>query len=148
MPEGKIDIDPSIEVASLEIGDPLIDEEHRRLFRLMHKLMQSSSSSGEEEEFSDLLSQLGLMIFNHFNDEEDIIKSLPMPQGDVDAHIQAHKSIIERYAMLSLEMMQGTPIDRGEALSMVQDWVLNHLHAHDLKLRPFIAASKGRTSPY
>ena len=142
MPEDKADIDPSIDFTPLEIGDPLIDEEHRRLFRLMHKLRQFSSSADKEEAFGDLLSQLGLMIFNHFHNEEIIIKSLPLPPSDIEAHIQAHKSIIERYAMLSLELMQGKPIDRGEALLMVQDWVLNHLHAHDLKLRPFIKARK------
>ena len=137
----------SVDLTDLEIGEPLIDEEHRRLFAMFEKLRKSAASNDDGDQFSDLLSQLGQLIFTHFHDEEILIRSLSMPESDTAPHFRAHQTIIERYATLSLELMEGKAITQQEMLSMVQDWVLKHLYAHDLKLRPFLAQRKHAHAP-
>lgn len=138
---------PSIDLSDLEIGELLIDEQHRRLFSLFDKLRKSAASHSDTDQFNDLLSQLGQLIFTHFHDEEILIRSLSMPESDTAPHFRAHQTIIERYATLSLELMEGKAITQQEMLSMVQDWVLKHLYAHDLKLRPFLAQRKQVHAP-
>ena len=128
---------------ALRIGNAIIDDEHAALFRSLEKLLAIARSQPIEasEEFSEVFSQIGRQLSQHFCHEEAMFKSSGMPEEDVADHVRAHSQIMEQFSKLNFDLMQGTKIENAGFALMVQQWIVNHLVHYDLKLRPFIADS-------
>lgn len=124
--------------ASLLIGVPAIDSEHRKLFDRLDRLIADPKAPPESEAFSSVLSELGMMLLEHFRLEETQFQALGMPQDLVRDHLQAHTEIIDQYTQLNLDLMHGKSVDRTEALRMIQGWVLGHVAHHDLLIKDYL----------
>ena len=124
--------------ASLLIGVPAIESEYRQLFDRLDRLIADPTAPPDSEAFSALLSELGMMLLEHFRQEETQFQALGMPQDLVRGHIQAHTEIIDQYAQLNLDLMHGKSVDRTEALRMIQGWVLGHVAHHDLLITDYL----------
>lgn len=125
-------------LVSLEIGDRLIDREHEWLLRCLQHLLDTPESLHGRDEFFDSLGQLGTELSRHFAHEEALMKSLKMPADLVAEHVKAHLVIIEQYAELNLDLMFGRQHAKNTLVRMVGAWILDHILAYDLKIKPFI----------
>ena len=137
MERNRRDTDNDHARSSLEIGDSMIDEEHEALFRLLHQVRDAGRAGGNPGEFSDCLNALGKALMDHFEHEERLLKTLEMPESELQRHLRAHREIVHQYAELSLAMMHDDGIDREDVLTMIQDWILYHLIQFDMKIRPY-----------
>jgi hemerythrin len=122
----------------LKIGDPRTDYEHELLLLRLQQLREASESPGGREEFFDRFSQLGGQLSHHFANEEALMKSIGMPEDLVAQHIHAHQHIILQYTELNLDLMNRKQVDQCILINMIHEWILDHIVAYDLKIRPFL----------
>ena len=132
----RLSIDPS-----LCVGIPSIDQEHYDLVRQLDRLINSPDVYPGTERFSEILSQLGTQLKAHFINEENLIRSIAMPEAEVARHIQAHSHILEQYNRLNRTLMQGDRADRSEVVRMIKSWITDHIVHHDLKIRAYDPAT-------
>ena len=132
-PSENLSIDPS-----LSVGIPSIDQEHHELVRQLHRVMSNPDVYPGTEGFSEVLSQLGAQFKRHFMHEENLIRSLAMPEADVASHIRAHGHILEQYSQLNLDLMLGNRTDRSEVVKFLKSWITDHIVHHDLKIRAYV----------
>ena len=128
-------------LTTLKIGDPRTDREHELLLLRLQQLREASAAQNGRDEFYDRLSQLGGVISRHFANEEALMKSLGMPEPLIAEHIRAHQHIILQYTELNLDLMDGKRVDQSVLINTIQEWILDHIMAYDLKIRPFLSRS-------
>lgn len=130
--------------SSLVIGVPFIDREHQRLFFTLNKLIQFSSCQENDLNFFDHFSQLGLMIYSHFEHENIFMDSLDIPLHLAQSHRKEHNEIIEQYVKLNLDLMNGSVPEKIQITEMARDWIIGHLLRQDLLLCSFIPLKTNR----
>ncbi len=130
-------------LASLKIGDAVIDGDHERLFgelyRLRQQMLEGEAGSGGRSGFQATLGAIGGAMMAHFEHEERFLATLGMPASEVQSHLGAHREIVRQYAELNLRLLQDPSLDSEAVLTMVQEWIFYHLIRHDLKMRPYVA---------
>ena len=124
---------------TLWIGDPLIDSEHRALLRALGEITIASDTPEGRRDFYDVLSQFGGALSSHFEHEEALMRSIAMPDAAYAAHVQAHETIVEQYAVLNIDLMQGRQAPRNSVRQLVRQWILDHIIHHDLAIRDYLA---------
>ena len=136
-----LNIDPS-----LSVGVPAIDQEHHDLIGQLDHLMSNPDIYPGTESFSEVLNLLGGKFQKHFVHEENLSKSLGMPEADIASNIEAHSHILQEYNRLGLDLMQGKRADRSEVLRMIRGWITDHIVQHDLKIRAYVPATDRQDS--
>lgn len=99
------------------------------------------------EAFTELLSRLGRQINAHFDSEEKILRTCGMPADVVLEHFRAHTEILDEYARLNFDMMQGDELSREAALALIRNWIVEHVLSHDVKIVDFLPASASDRFP-
>jgi hemerythrin-like metal-binding protein len=127
---------------SLLVGVPSIDKEHDVLVGQLEKLVGNPDTDTDAEIFSETLSQLGSQLNEHFTHEEQIFKSLGMPESLVFSHVQAHTKILDQYANLLFDLTKGKVRNRAEVLLMIKEWIVGHVVCHDLVIKKYLPASR------
>lgn len=122
----------------LHLGIPAIDEEHRRLFSLLHQLVVDPVRETTSEHFSEIITRINSELANHFRSEETYLKSCGMPEAAVSAHIEAHTQILHQLTDIHLSMTLGLPPDYESTIRQVGDWIVKHVKAFDLQLRNYL----------
>jgi len=128
---------PTLRDASLAVGIPAIDREHAGLLAEFERLIGPPAVHLDSETFSEVISRLWHQLAAHFKNEEQILASCGLPPETVAVHRQAHWHILEQYTELQFDLMSSSRLDQAEVLSMLRTWLVDHLVAHDLKLRPY-----------
>ncbi|MEW6292844.1 MAG: hemerythrin family protein [Pseudomonadota bacterium] len=123
---------------SLKLGVPEIDEQHALLFGMMNRLLDHPESLAYDELIVDILTDLGKFLILHFQTEEAMMRKLGMPPEEYEQHVHAHNIIIDEYAELNLAAARGKHHTAAEIFAMVKQWVSDHLHASDAKIRNYV----------
>lgn len=130
-------IDPT-----LMIGDAATDKEHIELVTQLDALIENPEAHAHSESFSEILSRLGTQISVHFDNEEQLMNRLGMPEDDVTRHVHAHSDILDEYTRLNFDLMDGQAFTRPAILALLKSWVIGHIVSHDLRIRDFLAGTK------
>ena len=136
-PSERLGVDPS-----LSIGIRAIDQEHHDIIRVFDQLLSDPDVYPGTERFSEVLNNLGVQFQKHFINEENLIKSIGMPDIDVASHIQAHRHILKQYTRLILDLSKGKVTDRSVVTMLFKAWTTDHIVHHDLKIRSYVPASE------
>ena len=115
-----------------ETGYPLIDEQHRELFRRLDLLMEAVPDGNPEAVAKDLLPYLMDYVDSHFRDEEALMAAAGYSL--VDAHRALHQAmreeasqLLDRVALEGLEAM-------GPVLEWLLAWLVQHIDSEDRRL--------------
>ncbi|MEI7430830.1 MAG: response regulator [Betaproteobacteria bacterium] len=127
--------------SSLLIGLPLIDGEHAELFNQLDMISGMTEIITRGNDFLNALDQLGAQLKAHFTNEERVLKSLNMPIDMVVKHVNSHIQILEDFAHLQLDLMQGNVPSRPELLQMVKAWIIDHVNDYDLEINKYLKRS-------
>jgi len=122
----------------LECGDPVIDAEHREIFRLANALIDAAwGVRGASPRFAGALDDLVEHVAMHFADEEEILAARGYLQ--LEEHRRAHAGLLRRAREMSARAGSGDvrPADVVEFL--VQDVVARHIIAVDRAFFPLFA---------
>ncbi len=125
---------------ALLTGLPSIDLEHASLVVQLNRLIDNPAIHPATDGFSEILGRLGAQISEHFDSEESILKGCGMPADEVERHVQAHTEILEQYAQMNCDLMDGKPLDRTVAILMIKNWVLDHIAHFDSRIAAFATA--------
>lgn len=121
----------------LLIGVRSIDREHQALVMSLDCLIGNPRGTPEAEHVTDILSLLNRQIIEHFESEENVMKSLGVPADEMALHMEAHNLIIEQFSHLHLDLMHGRGIGMDVIIPMIKQWIFDHLAVHDMKIRQY-----------
>ncbi|MGE5313514.1 MAG: bacteriohemerythrin [Acidobacteriota bacterium] len=117
---------------AFSVADPLIDEQHQALFRLINRMIDHPQAEYTSEVISELLTEATKYAVEHFRTEEEYMERLKYPSLAV--HKLEHKKFlikITNATMLVMEKKQG-PTD---LLAFLKAWFKHHILFSDMNYR-------------
>lgn len=122
----------------LRIGIPQIDDEHRELTDEFERLLADPDAAYGSETFVTIVSKIAASLGAHFDHEEAIMRSLPMPDDELSKHIKAHEAILAECVQLHEAMINDVPMRQSDVLLMIERWLVNHVRTTDVKIRAYL----------
>jgi len=121
----------------LEIGLPLIDEQHKRFFDLAASL----NGNGDEIRVMKTLAILSDYIRSHFRDEEILMRAGNYP--DLAAHCRLHEQFRHMLADLLGRARQMSLDDIAEEVRyLINGWFYQHIVSVDADYAPYVVPDK------
>ena len=128
---------------SYDCGEPTIDQEHRKLFELANKLIELTFARAENPQaFEICLTEMFEHLVQHFADEEAILAR--EHYADLEAHIFAHKVLLEHARRLKNELGSGSVTIGALVNFIVDDVVSQHMLKTDRNFYSIFASSAMR----
>ena len=114
----------------------LIDEEHKELFRIINEVSEMITDElipDKYDEIVRLLEELKTYTKNHFNDEEEYMRSIQY-EG-LEAQKVAHEAFINRLDEMNLDEIDAHQEESlHEILAFLAEWLVNHILYMDKKI--------------
>ncbi|HOB19730.1 MAG TPA: hemerythrin family protein [Candidatus Atribacteria bacterium] len=128
-----------------ELGVPVIDAQHKELFRRVESFLQVlRSKDGWEAKVSKLNETLEFMkryVVEHFRDEEQYQLSINYP--GYEAHKQLHTGMVEYVLEVSKQYEQAD--DKEQLMQQfggrLLAWLINHVAAEDQRIADYAIKS-------
>lgn len=118
---------------SYESGNPLIDEQHRKIHEIGSELVQKSIKQIDREsilEIQLLFDNMTRYIAEHFKDEESLISKLNHP--NYQKHKDLHCSLLAKCEVISRKFSQGHLPTKEILQFIVTDLIADHLRKEDI----------------
>ena len=126
----------------LEIGDSLIDSQHRELVSMYNKLLMICASKvgveRKNKEISEAIDFLIIYTVTHFSDEEELQMRCGFP--GYEEHRALHEEFKQRAAKL-YEVFKKVGFSEDFVTiikSQVGLWLVTHIQTEDSKIAPYI----------
>lgn len=117
-------------------GIDLIDDEHRKLFRIIgevHRLIIDDFISDKYDDIVFLLEEMKQYTVFHFSDEEKYMESIQY-EG-LAAQKRAHDAFVSRLESMDLEHIDENQQETLEELmEFLTEWLINHILNSDKKI--------------
>lgn len=133
---------PQFQQAQILLGIAPLDAQHNQLDRLLQRLLEWPGAAASDEHVVDILSLLGQQLIDHFEAEERHMHAQGMAPHEIERHRIAHNQILDQYAQLNLDTVQGRPRTAAEIGERVKVWVRDHLHTFDYALTPAVGEDR------
>lgn len=126
----------------LEIGDPVVDSEHRYLSKLINNLQEQFEAGKEGISLAKVFTHLAKYVRVHFENEEALMEAINFP--GLEEHRKEHKELVAQAMELSEQYMEGEGSITIETLEFLKDWAVDHIAGSDMKIKEFL---KGERPP-
>ncbi len=126
---------PTIEwTPALAIGDPAIDRQHQKLFRLAADMV----SDRDQVRAMRTLAALSEYVIVHFRDEEKLLEEIGYPE--LAAHKKLHDDFRARLAKLYANA-GGMTLDQiaEEVRLLINEWLTKHIMVVDREYAKYLA---------
>ncbi|NYZ16810.1 hemerythrin family protein [Azospirillum sp. RWY-5-1] len=130
---------------SFDVGDPVIDHEHRMLLDLFRSLAEPEAPT-DTATLRARLDELVALACQHFDHEDALMRRLHYP--GIREHQEEHDALLEqlnKYIALLDEAPDPPPV--SGIVEFVGLWVLDHIDREDRKLSAFLAGTIGLAVP-
>lgn len=114
------------------IGDAMIDSQHRHLFNLANKLVDSK----DQAEATNNAMKLFRYVREHFSDEEAVMRKTGYPA--VHEHVLLHEDLITRLSIISSDICQDQ-WSMDALKEFMNQWLLVHIVKEDTKIGRYVA---------
>lgn len=121
----------------LEIGDPIVDSEHRYLIELINNFHQQFHTNHREQNLISVFNHLANYVRVHFENEEALMHAIEYP--DLSEHRRIHEKLIQQVIALSEDFIDGEKNVTENLLEFLKQWALNHIAETDLKIRKYLS---------
>ncbi|MDR2053877.1 MAG: hemerythrin family protein [Treponema sp.] len=123
---------------SLATGQPVIDEQHKKLFDAVNDLLKTADAGKAEADIKKSLDFLTEYTIKHFFDEEAIQQKYQYP--DYQNHVKYHEDFKATVRKLSHQLiLKGSSKELVDDLcTKFGDWLINHINVQDKKLAAYI----------
>ena len=118
------------------IGQSVIDEEHKMLFRLINDFHTHWVEKREHQEIARVLSKLIQYGELHFQDEERIMAQEGYPQ--LESHRAIHEKLIEEIFKLNEELADKSQLLGRDMTKFLKQWLVDHIVHNDYEFRNFL----------
>jgi hemerythrin len=131
--ESPCDLNHIVEWSSdFEVGNPVIDSQHRQMFNESVKLLKSIRKDVSYDDIEKIIVFLNDYIINHFRTEEEFLANRNYPF--LDHQIWQHQNFIRSFENLKREIASDTLSKvylKFRIQILVIDWILNHIMKED-----------------
>lgn len=135
--------DPFAFTEKYHTGIDLVDNEHRRLFEIIHDtndLIHAELLHDKYDEIMRLLAELKDYTEVHFHDEEALMERIQYPE--LDAQKRAHTAFVERLVEIDLTELDDMDDNQQEYLidliQFLAGWLINHILGSDKKIGEYM----------
>lgn len=135
--------DPFAFTEKYHTGIDLVDNEHRRLFEIIHDtndLIHEELLHDKYDEIMRLLAELKDYTEIHFHDEEALMERIQYPE--LDAQKRAHTAFVERLVEIDLTELDDMDDNQQEYLidliQFLAGWLINHILGSDKKIGEYM----------
>lgn len=135
--------DPFAFTEKYHTGIDLVDNEHRRLFEIIHDtndLIHAELLHDKYDEIMRLLAELKDYTEIHFHDEEALMERIHYPE--LDAQKRAHTAFVERLVEIDLTELDDMDDNQQEYLidliQFLAGWLINHILGSDKKIGEYM----------
>jgi len=128
---------------NLRLGNPLVDDQHERIFATFDKLTDALQEGKGSEEVIELLEYLNNYSTTHFSDEENLMESYKY--DGLDEQRQQHALFRENIAMFS-DLLVTTKPTKEMAIkidAILVRYFINHVRRLDRQMVDFIKPLMG-----
>jgi len=124
----------------LDIGDPVIDEQHTHLFAIADDLMVSIGRNEGNAILKNIFERLKAYTRYHFKEEEAYMERIGYP--DLDAHVAEHVLLMMRVNTLWRLIENGEIITPQGVSLFVNDWIAEHIMHKDALIGEYAKARR------
>jgi hemerythrin len=113
----------------LDIGLPLLDEQHKQLFAIADDLLTAIARGEGDAALKDIFDRLKAYTQYHFKEEEAYMVSIGYP--DYEAHKAEHVLLMMRVNTLWRLIENGELITPKGVALFISDWIVDHIMHKD-----------------
>jgi len=121
-----------------DTGIRIIDEQHRKLFRLVNDLRRMVQDGTDRAEVADLLEQLVVFTELHFATEENLMGQYDFP--DLSAHAAEHASMLTSLRELLAKFQESHQTMAMLVPTFMEGWLRHHISDGDFGFKTFLLA--------
>ncbi len=125
---------------TLALGDPVIDDDHRRMIGLIALLEAAARGELDLDATGRVLDELTLLCREHFAREEELQGRIGFPE--MDSHKIAHTMLQQRLDSTLGHYRDGDDEVRAGIIRTLGDslatWLLAHITGSDMEFLPFM----------
>ena len=126
--------------ASYSVGIAQIDEQHKKLFRLVNELNDAMQAGKAAEVIGGVFTALVEYTRTHFAAEERLMSAHAYP--DIAGHKKQHEELTKQAEELAAKFKQTGIAPTIQVSAFLRDWLKNHILGTDKKYVPYLS-SKG-----
>ncbi len=119
-----------------ECGNPIIDEQHKKLIELANSLIDLASHKVSTETAISLFNQLIEHLIHHFTQEEQIIADAGFP--DTPRHAERHQNLVKKILRLNNNLMRAELTPSTFFTFLVDEVIVGHMLIEDVLFFPYI----------
>jgi hemerythrin len=119
----------------LLLGNTQIDEQHKRIFQILAKLVGAIADDKGHEEVGGVLATASVFVAAHFRMEEELMAQFDYP--DRAAHREAHEGVRIQVERLVDQFHRGG-LDPLELVDFMERWLQEHVQREDRPLAKFL----------
>lgn len=123
---------------SLETGSEIVDRQHRQLYDLINELHDSIVENHDREIQDDVLVRLMRYAELHFDDEENLMRSVGYPA--LADQQRMHRDFKAEAARLTETYRSGEVLLPITLAVFLHDWLVKHIRIEDRKIGEYIRA--------
>ena len=127
------------------IGQPIIDEEHKNLYRLINDFHTHWSEKRDRQEIARVLNQLIQYGELHFQHEESIMAEEAYPE--FESHRKIHERLIDEIFKLNEELAGRSPLLERDMARFLKQWLVDHIVHNDYAFRNFLIRKRRDAAP-
>jgi hemerythrin len=116
----------------IEVGHPLIDEQHRKLLSLGEAVVKPLLDTTEHQPGAAQLRALIDFAQEHFAFEESEMRSTGYPESDL--HAKYHASLLTELKAYCVKVQQGQHTNPAGLISFLWNWLVLHIDSADRQL--------------
>ena len=124
---------------SMETGDPLVDEQHRNIHRLVD---YAEAAKDSPEQLMRVLERLMEHVDCHFTTEEALMERTGFVGKDATEHVTEHRELTANARDVVLKFRCGELTEIEPVVAFLRGWLAEHVHKRDRTFIEFVRAKR------
>lgn len=125
---------------NFSVGVEDLDEQHKKIIKIVNKLIEMEDAKVDSEVISDTLTEMTKYAAEHFTYEENLMDEYHYP--DYSLHKDQHKQFRKQTAKFCMDTMNYKSTIPIEILTFLKDWWIDHILNSDMKYKSFLSQRK------
>lgn len=125
---------------AMNIGDPIIDADHRHLVKLLKELETAIVGPIDHKEAGHVLMRLAQYTADHFTREEELMAEIRYPY--LESHRRNHREVLKKLTGQAQDYAGAEEARRIEMIRttvrLLPEWLVGHILQSDLRMKPYV----------
>lgn len=122
--------------STFSVGVEILDEQHRKIIRLLNRIDSDPDADVRSETVSELLNDLVLYAREHFKTEEELMEKCGYP--DFEKHKAMHKAYRVKVVSFCAETTSHQETVPQDLKEFLHDWWVDHILKVDMKYKTIV----------